>query len=115
VADVLREYGAAPVRVFVVWEPVLATDWGNPGAAMTSYIPDPRAIHFWDPGRRLSALYGGPANLPRLAATQKAGFHMKDVVWDTALVYPPGLKWGAPATLLVAPVVKHRSDLAAAL
>jgi hypothetical protein len=31
---------------------------------------------------------------------------MKDVIWDTALVYPPGASWGTQAKLMVAPVVK---------
>lgn len=114
-ADVLHTNPRANVRVFVVWEPVLVTDWRRPGASQTSYVPDRRAVHFWDIGRRLSALYGGSANLDALAETRQKGFRMKDVVWDTALVYPPGTRWGQPAKLLVAPVVKFRDDLAKAI
>jgi hypothetical protein len=112
---VLRENRRADLHVFVVWEPVLVTDWTRPGDAQTSYVPDPRAAHFWDYGRRLSAVYGGPAKVDSLAEKLQVGFRMKDVVWDTALVYPPGVKWGQPAKLMVAPVVKFRDDLAAAI
>jgi hypothetical protein len=40
---------------------------------------------------------------------------MKDVIWDSALVYPPGANWGAVADFLAAPVVKFRGELDAAL
>jgi hypothetical protein len=40
---------------------------------------------------------------------------MLDVLWDAALVYPPGVKWGEPATALFAPVMKFRQDLARAV
>ena len=103
------------MRVFVVWEPVLATDWRRPGGAQTSYVADRRAAHFWDGTHRLSSLYGGRENLPALAATEKFGFAMRHVIWDAALVYPPGANWGAPAKLLVAPVVKFAKDLAQSL
>jgi len=111
----LKANPRANVRVFVVWEPVLLTDWRRPPASQTSYVPDRRAAHYWDIGRRLSALYGGSANLDALAETRHKAFRMKDVVWDTALVYPPGARWGQPAKLLVAPVVNFRDDLAKAL
>lgn len=114
-ADVLRGNQGAKVRVFVIWEPVLATDWWRPSQALTSNVPDRRAVHFWDPGRRLSAAYGDAPKLDLLAGVRKVGFRMKDVVWDTALIYPPGAKWGSPAQLLVAPVVEYRDDLAEAL
>lgn len=114
-ADVLRAKDRANVRVFVVWEPVLLTDWRRPAASQTSYVPDPRAAHFWDIGRRLSAMYGGPAKVDALAETRHKAFRMKDVVWDAALVYPPGAKWGQAAKLLVAPVVNFRDELAGVL
>jgi hypothetical protein len=112
---VLREKGAANVRVFVVWEPVLDTDWGRPSPSLTGYVTDRRAIHFWDHDRKLSAWYGGPARLDALAGERKIAFRMQDVLWDAALVYPPGARWGSPARLLVAPVVKYRGELAEAL
>jgi len=103
------------VRVFVIWEPILLTDWRRPSAAQSAFVPDPRAMHFWDLDHRLSGLYGGRDLLPSLAAAEKVGFAMRNVIWDAALVYPPGAKWGAPAELLVAPVVKYRDELAGAL
>jgi hypothetical protein len=103
------------LRVFVIWEPVLTTDWGTLSPAITANIADPRALHFWDPGRQLSALLGGPGKLDELAGQRQVGFRMKDVIWDAAFLYPRGGHWHLPAQLLLAPVVKFRDNLAAAL
>lgn len=111
VEEVLQQPGWANVRVFVVWEPVLTTDWGTPSPSLTAAIADPRATHYWDRGHRLSSMLGGPPNLNTLAENLSAGFKMSTVIWDTALVYPAGATWGAKAKLLVAPIVKYRERL----
>jgi hypothetical protein len=112
---VLKAHPAAKVRALIVWEPVLTTDWGSPSPALTSLIADPRAVHFFDRDRHLSAMLGGKDNAGHLARASEIGFRMKDVIWDCALVYPPGAAWGTPADLAVAPVVEYRDRLDAAL
>ena len=107
----LGQNGRDDVRVFVVWEPVLTTDWGTPSPALTSYVRSRGTMHFWDRQRRLSAMLGGAAFLDHSAQTRNIGFRMKDVVWDTAFVYAPGASWGKAATLLVAPVAKFQAEL----
>jgi hypothetical protein len=104
--DVLRANPGSGLRVFVIWEPVLSTDWGTPAQALTANVPDRRAVQFYDRERRLSAMLGGAAHSESLARDRRIAFRMKDVIWDTALVYPPGASWGTPAKLMVAPVVK---------
>lgn len=93
----------------------MPTDWGSPSPSLTSFVADPRAIHFWDRGRRLSAAMGGPGAIEKLARQSKIEFQMGDVIWDVAFVYPPGAPWGAPAALSLAPVVDFGEDLNAAL
>jgi hypothetical protein len=107
----MHRNATADIRIFVIWEPVLPTDWSRPDASITSNVPDRRALHYWDPNRRLSALYGSSANAANLAATSTISFKMKDVIWDAALVYPPGARWGAHAERLVAPVYKYADSL----
>ena len=97
--------------MFVIWEPVLATDWGTPAQALTANVPDRRAVQFFDRERRLSAMLGGVAHLESLAGDRRIAFRMKDAIWDTALVYPAGVEWGAPAKLMVAPVVRFAALL----
>jgi hypothetical protein len=52
-------------------------------------------------------------NAAKLAASSTISFRMKDVIWDAALVYPPGARWGAQARLMAAPVFKYADSLLA--
>ena len=91
-SELLQSFRDAPVRVLVVWEPVVWTDAFRPKAArLTRTITDARAAHYWDPGKSLSkdvlespwtrkyAVRGGPPG----------------VVWDWIACYPPGVRWGS--------------------
>ena len=75
------ELAAKPVRIFVVWEPVLFTDWSSPTTATLGRIPGARAIQFWDKGRLIS---------------HSMGEHdRRSIVWDYIAVYPRGAVWEA--------------------
>ena len=82
---------------------------------MPSFIQDSRVRHYYDKDRKLSAALGGPQRIDALAADAQVAFQMKDVIWDAALVYAPGVKWGQQAKTVVAPVVNYRERIAAAL
>jgi hypothetical protein len=67
------------VRVFVIWEPVLPTDWSSPSTAALRRVSDARATQFWDKGRLIS---------------RSMGEHdRRSVVWDYIAVYRPGEVW----------------------
>ena len=67
------------MRAFVIWEPVLPTDWSAPSTAALSRISDTRAAQFWDKGRLIS---------------HSMGEHdRRSVVWDYIAVYPAGAVW----------------------
>ena len=75
----LREINSDNVRVFVIWEPVLPTDFVAPSTAALARIPDARAEQYWDRKRAMSHLLG-----ERDPST---------VVWDYIAVYAPGTLW----------------------
>jgi hypothetical protein len=75
----LREINSKDVRVFVVWEPVLAIDLAAPSTTSLARIPDLRAAQYWDRERVLSHLLG-----ERNRST---------VVWDYIAVYDSGTVW----------------------
>jgi hypothetical protein len=77
--QLLREINSQNVRVFVIWEPVLPTDFAAPSAAALARIPDVRAAQYWDRKRALSQLLGE--------------HNRSTVVWDYIAVYPPGPLW----------------------
>jgi hypothetical protein len=64
------------VRVFVVWEPVLPTDWSSPSTATLRRIADSRVVQFWDKGRLISRFMGERDR--------------RNVVWDYIAVYGQG-------------------------
>jgi hypothetical protein len=77
--QLLREINSQDVRVFVIWEPVLPTDFVAPSTAALGRIPDPRAAQYWDKKRALSHLLGE--------------HNRSSVMWDYIAVYAPGTLW----------------------
>ena len=91
--------------MFVVWEPVLATDWMAPSTATLKRLSDLRVQQYWDRGRLLSKALG---------ETDR-----RSIVWDHVMVYNRGVVWSdaAPSKPVVSdgPVVDVVDQLAAGL
>jgi hypothetical protein len=75
----LREINNQDIQVFVIWEPVLPTDFVAPSTAALARIPDGRVSQYWDRKRSLSHLLGE--------------HNRSTVVWDHIAVYAPGTLW----------------------
>lgn len=90
---ILKAFPGQPVRAFVVWEPVLFSDWSAPSTSALKRISDGRAAQYWDKDRLVS---------------KSMGEHdRKSVVWDHVAVYPPGATWNQkPALFADGPVVQ---------
>jgi hypothetical protein len=106
--SVLREYPDPDLRVFVIWEPVLPTDWHAPGAGALARVPDARATQFWDPRHELSAdiRRAAESDPPGVLGAQRLRAR---VVWDFVAIYPPGVRWDdrwPAARFAGAPVVR---------
>jgi hypothetical protein len=75
----LQEFSGKPIRAFVIWEPVLPTDWTSPSTATLRRISDIRAAQFWDKNRLIS---------------HSMGEHDRgSIVWDYVAVYLVGVLW----------------------
>ena len=75
----MADFAGKPVHAWIVWEPVLATDWGAPSTASLKRTPDLRVAQIWDKARLIS---------------RAMGEHNDDsIVWDYIAVYPPGATW----------------------
>lgn len=100
----MRKFGSRPLRAFVVWEPVLPTDWFSPSTSTLGRLSDSRASQFWDDGRLIS---------------HSMGEHDRhSIVWDHIAVYPAGAMWkGRPPQALYegGPVVRVIDPTQAAL
>jgi hypothetical protein len=79
VAAILERHPDRDLRVFVVWEPVLFSDWGRPSDGALALIRDRRVTQFWDHGRVLSRALGEKDK--------------HTIVWDWAGIYPAGSDW----------------------
>jgi len=100
----MRGLAGKPVRVFVIWEPVLPTDWLSPSTTSLKRIFDTRASQFWDKGRLIS---------------HSMGEHdRRSIVWDYMAIYQAGAVWadGPPeAVYQGGPVVRVIEPARAAL
>src|SRR5215469_12153016 len=100
----MQEFSGKPLRAFVVWEPVLATDWSSPSTAALARLSDSRAVQFWDSRRLVS---------------HSMGEHDRhSVVWDYIAIYPAGAVWEEkppPALYHGNPVVQVTAAARAAL
>lgn len=100
----IPELAAKPARVFVIWEPVLFTDWSSPSTATLGRISNPLAVQFWDKERLIS---------------HSIGEHSRgSIVWDYIAVYSIGTVWedGLPQPLYGGgPVVRVTDETRAAL
>jgi hypothetical protein len=103
------------VRVFVVWQPMLPTDWAPPTRFAMHRISDRRAQQYWDPDHVVAK---------RLAADRRAPQPAEDccersgVLWDLVAVYPKGAVWEdrmPSATVFNGPVVDVTPDVESAL
>lgn len=114
----LDEMPQSDVRVFVVWQSILESDWTRPGAGILRRVRDTRARQYWDaenvfPKRlaeRMRADKDHP--LPTCCETDEG------IPWDLAAVYPPGAHWdeALPAAVYIdGPVWKVKAQLALAV
>ena len=76
----MQQFSGKRVRTFVIWEPVLPTDWSAPSSAALHRISDARATQFWDHGRLISHLLGE--------------HDRRSIVWDHIAIFPAGETWG---------------------
>ena len=79
----MQQEAGRDIWVFVVWEPVLATDWRAPSTAALRRVSDQRARQYWDEGRLLSKAMGETGK--------------KSVVWDRVIVYERRVTWSEAA------------------
>ena len=89
----LAEFPDAPLRVQVVWEPVLKSDIAAPLSGVLALLADRRVTQYWDPGRVISADFVRSVNeTPARYGFEEAlppGF----IAWDAVAVFPKSVQW----------------------
>ena len=92
---VLQENPRKPLRVLVVWEPVLWTDTAAPTTRTLSRVSDPRAEQYWDKDLLLSKEIARSAFADKAHALHGDGLDEDTIVWDFIALFPPGVRWDA--------------------
>ena len=112
---ILRRHPDQPTKVFVIWEPILPTDWSRPTTFAMKRIGDQRVQQYWDPdhhvARKLAADARSPQPVPDCC--ERSG-----ILWDLAAVYPPGVSWNErlpPAVVFNGSVIDVAAQIESAL
>jgi len=87
---VLETHAGLPVRVFVVWEPILPTDFAPPMTSVLSRMPDLRVQQYWDPDHLVAKQMAADARAPQ---PDQDCCVRSGILWDLAAVYPKGATW----------------------
>jgi len=94
------------MTIFVIWEPILASDWSRPTRPVLGRIPDSRVKQFWDKGHIVAKQLDG-----QLSTVQPSCCRHQGTLWDLVALYPKGAHWGATPTFVDGPVVKVEQQL----
>jgi len=78
------------VRLFVVWEPMLPTDWYRPTRPTLKRVSDSRAAQFWDKNHLIAAQV--KQQLRRFHGSDPNCCENGGHLWDMAAIYRPGVK-----------------------
>ena len=80
------------LHVFVIWEPMLPTDWAKPGKAVLARVSDRRASQVWDPdhlfAKELGRALDADPQHPRPHCCEDGG-----ILWDLVAVYSRSVRW----------------------
>lgn len=80
------------MRVLVVWEPILATDWRPPSGSALARISDGRARQFWDPKHVVAAALLEIAKR-KPPQPEPDCCIQRGLYWDDVILYPAGAQW----------------------
>ena len=110
---ILKQTQSEPVRVFVIWEPMLPTDWYRPARPTLKRVSDARAAQFWDKGHLIAAQV--KQQLQQFHGSAPSCCEDGGHLWDMVAMYPPGVKWGEGTPLFddgpvyrIAPALEQR-------
>lgn len=92
---ILEETHGESVRIFVVWEPMLPTDWYRPTRPTLKRVSDSRVAQFWDKGHLIAAQL--KQQLEQLHGNAPTCCDDGGHLWDMAALYQSGVKWGEVA------------------
>jgi len=102
----LEQAHSLPIRVLIVWEPILPTDWSRPSGMVQSRISDPRVIQYWDNNHLVAQ------ELRHQLSSEPGCCQRNSILWDAALLYQKQSQWGNSSPIFAdGPVVDAAPNL----
>jgi hypothetical protein len=106
IEKLLEQTHSLPIRVLVVWEPILPTDWLRPSGMVQSRISDTRVVQYWDNDHLVAG------ELHRQLSSEPSCCNRKGNLWDLAALYGRQAQWGNSSPVFTdGPVVDAAPDL----
>jgi len=93
IEKLLEQTHRLPIRVLVVWEPMLPTDWSRPSGMVQSRIPDTRVIQYWDNDHLVAG------ELQHQLSSEPSCCKRDGTLWDLAALYGKQVQWGSSSPL----------------
>ena len=81
------------IRVLVVWEPILPTDWSRPSGMVQCRISGTRVLQYWDHDHLVTG------ELRHQLSSEPSCCERKGMLWDLAVLYGEQAQWGNSAPL----------------
>jgi hypothetical protein len=91
--QLLAEFKDAPIKVMVVWEPVLKTDFAAPLNRVLGLLHDPRVAQHWDPERILSTDLVRSVNENPSRYGREEPLPADFIAWDVVAVFGRDARW----------------------
>jgi hypothetical protein len=92
VEELLKQNHSLAIRVLVVWEPMLPTDWSKPSGFVMARISDPRVVQFWDKDHLVALELR-----QQFPSSQSLCCQRRGILWDIVALYPESIQWGTSA------------------
>ncbi len=80
------------LRVLVIWEPMLPTDWSRPSGWVQARVSDLRAVQFWDKEHLVAKELK-----QQFPSSHKLCCQRNGILWDVGALYASGVQWGTAA------------------
>jgi hypothetical protein len=101
----LKQNPSAAVRVLVVWEPMLPTDWARPSGMVQARISDQRVVQFWDKDHLVAT------QLQKQLSSSQVCCQRNGIIWDVAAIYQRDAQWGASPAFFGGAVLDVAGDV----
>jgi hypothetical protein len=87
---ILTGHPQPDITLFVVWQPILPTDWGQPQTRVLHRLADTRVRQFWDADHAVAEMFRG--SFEKRESMPSCCYH-GDIWWDMIAVFRAGDEW----------------------